>query len=71
MGGTEGALIGTFVLYGVNPADATAAVLTYRLFALIVPALLGAPAFVLLRQKLMRSEQPEVVCAPLILDGAT
>ena len=71
VGGTEGALIGTFVLYGVNAADATAAVLTYRLFALIVPALLGVPAFVLLRQKLMRSAQPDVVCAPVILDSAT
>jgi uncharacterized membrane protein YbhN (UPF0104 family) len=59
------------VLYGVNAADATAAVLTYRLFELIVPALLGVPAFVLLRHKVMRSAQPEVLCAPLILDGAT
>jgi len=68
IGGTEGALIGMFVLYGVNAADATAAVLLYRLFQLIIPALLGAPAFVLLRRRLVDTDQPAQVCAPLALD---
>jgi uncharacterized protein (TIRG00374 family) len=68
VGGTEGALIGVFVLYGVNVTQATAAVLIYRLFALLVPAALGAPAFVLLRRKLTRADQPALVCAPLALD---
>src|SRR6202011_3410015 len=44
IGGTEGALIGVFALYGVNVAEATAAVFTYRLFQLVVAALLGAAA---------------------------
>ncbi|MDQ6815807.1 MAG: YbhN family protein, partial [Actinomycetota bacterium] len=57
VGGTEGALIGFFALYGVNLTEATAAVLLYRLFQLIIPAVLGAPAFVLLRRKLMHAEQ--------------
>ena len=68
IGATEGALIAVFALYGVNVADATAAVLLYRLFQLIVPALLGAPAFVLLRRRLMRANQPALVCGPLALD---
>ncbi len=68
VGGTEGALIGMFVLYGVNASDAAAAVLLYRLFQLIVPALLGVPAFVLLRRRLLHSDQPAQVCAPLALD---
>jgi uncharacterized protein (TIRG00374 family) len=68
VGGTEGALIGVFALYGVNLTDATAAVLCYRLFQLVIPALLGAPAFVLLRRKLLRSDQPALVCAPLALE---
>ena len=68
IGGTEGALIGIFTLYGVNLTEATAAVLTYRLFQLTVPALFGAPAFVTLRRKLMRADQPALVCAPLALD---
>jgi uncharacterized protein (TIRG00374 family) len=68
VGGTEGALIGMFALYGFNLTEATAAVLCYRLFQLIIPALLGAPAFILLRRKLMRSDQPALVCAPLALE---
>jgi uncharacterized protein (TIRG00374 family) len=69
IGGTEGALIGVFALYGVNLTEATAAVLTYRLFQLLIPALLGAPAFVLLRRKLMRADRPALVCEPLGLDA--
>jgi glycosyltransferase 2 family protein len=68
IGGTELALVGVFALYGVNLTEATAAVLLYRLFQLLIPALLGAPAFVLLRRKLMRASQPALVCAPLALD---
>jgi uncharacterized membrane protein YbhN (UPF0104 family) len=68
IGGTELALVGVFALYGVNLTEATAAVLLYRLFELLVPALLGAPAFVLLRRKLTRASQPALICAPLALD---
>ena len=42
--------------------------LTYRLFQLFIPALLGVPAFVLLRRTLMRADQPAAMCAPLALD---
>jgi uncharacterized protein (TIRG00374 family) len=68
IGGTEGALIGIFALYGVNLPEATAAVLLYRLFQLLIPALLGTPAFVLLRRKLARADQPALVCAPLAVE---
>lgn len=68
VGGTEGALIGVFALYGVNIPEATAAVLLYRLFALLVPAALGAPAFVLLRRRLKSTSQAALVCAPLGID---
>ncbi len=68
VGGTEGGLIGMFALYGVNLTEATAAVLGYRLFQLAIPALLGAPAFVVLRRKLLRADQPALVCAPLALE---
>ena len=68
IGGTEGALIGVFALYGVDVADATAAVLVYRLFQLAIPALLGTPAFLLLRRRLMRADKPAAMCAPLGLD---
>jgi glycosyltransferase 2 family protein len=68
IGGTEGALVAVFALYGVGVTQATAAVLIYRLFQLAVPALLGVPAFVVLRGKLLRADQPALVCAPLALD---
>jgi uncharacterized protein (TIRG00374 family) len=68
VGGTEGALIGIFALYSVNLTQATAAVLIYRLFQLLVPALLGAPAFVMLRRRLMRADQPALMCEPLAVD---
>jgi uncharacterized protein (TIRG00374 family) len=68
VGGTEGALIGVFALYGVNLSEATAAVLAYRLFQLTVPAVLGTPAFVLLRRRLARADRPALVCAPLGLE---
>ncbi len=68
IGGTEGALIAVFALYGVNVAQATAAVLAYRLFQLAVPALLGMPAFIMLRRKLMRTDRPALICAPLALE---
>ena len=68
IGGTEGALIAVFALYGVDLTEATAAVLLYRLFQLTIPALLGVPAFVMLRRRLMRADQPALVCAPLALE---
>jgi uncharacterized protein (TIRG00374 family) len=68
IGGTEGALIGVFALYGISLTEASAAVLAYRLFQLFIPALLGVPAFVLLRRTLMRSDHPAAMCAPLALD---
>jgi uncharacterized protein (TIRG00374 family) len=68
VGGTEGAIVGMFALYGVNVSDAAAAVLLYRLFQLTIPALLGAPAFVMLRRKLTAADRPALVCAPLGLD---
>ena len=45
IGGTDGALIAALVLYGSPAAEATAAVLTYRAFQLVLPALLGTAAF--------------------------
>jgi uncharacterized protein (TIRG00374 family) len=68
IGGTEGGLIGVFALYNVNVSDAAAAVLIYRLFQLAIPALLGAPAFVLLRRRLARGEHQAELCGSLSID---
>ena len=71
VGGTEGALIAVFALYDVNLALATAAVLLYRLFQLLVPAFIGTPAFIMLRHKLATNDQPALVCAPLAVETVT
>jgi uncharacterized protein (TIRG00374 family) len=68
VGGTEGGLVGVFALYHVSVPEAAAAVLIYRLFQLAIPALLGVPAFVLLRRKLARSDQQALMCGPLSVD---
>ncbi len=65
IGGTEGGLIGVYALLNVNITSAATAVLAYRLFQLAIPALLGAPAFVLLRRKLAHMHHRELLCAPL------
>jgi uncharacterized membrane protein YbhN (UPF0104 family) len=52
VGGTDGGLVGAFVLYGVAPAEAAAAVLLYRVFQLGLPAALGAAALARLRAPL-------------------
>lgn len=66
IGGIEGGLIGTFVIYNVPAAPATVAVLTYRVLALWIPAILGSLAFVRLRTTL-REQQSDVasLCEPL------
>jgi len=69
VGGTEGALVGVFAIFHVDVTLATAAVLTYRLFQVTVPALLGAPAFVMMRRRLARAHEREQLCAPLAHEG--
>jgi uncharacterized protein (TIRG00374 family) len=64
IGGTEGGLIGVFVLYHVPLAIATVAVLTYRAVQLWLPAVLGTMAFVQLRNTLRREDGP-AMCQPL------
>ncbi len=68
IGGTEAGLVGAFALYGVDITLAAAAVLTYRLFQLVIPALLGIPAFVMLRRKLANGHGQAQVCGPLAVD---
>jgi uncharacterized membrane protein YbhN (UPF0104 family) len=65
IGGVDGGLIGTFALYHVPLAEATAAVLAYRAISLWLPAALGSVAFVQLRRTLQRSHRPAAICEPL------
>jgi uncharacterized protein (TIRG00374 family) len=64
IGGIDAGLVGTFVLYRVPVTSAVSAVLAYRAIALLVPALLGSVAFVMLRRVLRDEAQQLAVCAP-------
>ena len=65
LGGVEGGLVGTLVVYGVSLRDAVAAVLAYRVIQFWIPLLLALPAFVSLQRGLNRPERPDL-CAPPI-----
>ncbi len=65
LGGVEGGLVGTLVVYGVSVRDAVAAVLAYRVIQFWIPLLLSLPAFVSLQRGLNRPERPDL-CAPAI-----
>jgi uncharacterized membrane protein YbhN (UPF0104 family) len=54
VGGIDGGLIGTFVVFGTPAAAATAAVLAYRIILFWIPLLLGAAAFISLRRSMAR-----------------
>jgi uncharacterized membrane protein YbhN (UPF0104 family) len=65
LGGVEGGLVGTLVVYGVSLRDAVAAVLAYRVIQFWIPLLLALPAFASLQRGLNRPERPDL-CAPPI-----
>jgi uncharacterized membrane protein YbhN (UPF0104 family) len=67
IGGIDGGLIGTLIVYGIDPAEAAAAVLAYRVVLFWVPLILGAPAFWFLRRGLgddLRDDGDQGVPAP-------
>jgi uncharacterized protein (TIRG00374 family) len=64
VGGIDGGLVGTFVVYGA-PADVTvAAVLAYRLILFWLPLAVGAIAFASLRRGLNRPDRPDLCEVP-------
>jgi uncharacterized protein (TIRG00374 family) len=66
IGGIDGGLIGTFVVYGVAAAPTAAAVLAYRLILFWLPLVVGAVAFNNLRRGLNDPSRPDL-CAPIPL----
>jgi uncharacterized membrane protein YbhN (UPF0104 family) len=63
VGGTEGGLIGMFVVYGASASHATAAVLGYRVFQLGLPAILGAISMLRIRKALADEDRRAEVAA--------
>src|ERR671932_351219 len=52
VGGIDGGLIGTLIVYGAPGAATTAAVLAYRVILFWVPLVMGTPAFVSLWRRM-------------------
>jgi uncharacterized protein (TIRG00374 family) len=66
VGGIEGGLIGTLVVYGAPAAATAAAVLAYRLILFWLPLIGGAIAFTTLRRALDRAERRDL-CEPVVV----
>jgi uncharacterized protein (TIRG00374 family) len=64
IGGIDGGLIGTLIVYGVPAAVTTAAVLVYRAILFWLPLLVGAVAFISLRRGLNKPDRPELCVVP-------
>ena len=64
VGGIDGGLIGTLIVYGAPAATTAAAVLTYRVILFWLPLLVGGAAFAALQRGLNRPERPDL-CHPV------
>jgi uncharacterized membrane protein YbhN (UPF0104 family) len=64
VGGIDGGLIGTLIVYGAPAAATAAAVLAYRVILFWLPLLVGGVAFAALRRGLNHPERPDL-CQPL------
>jgi uncharacterized protein (TIRG00374 family) len=66
LGGIDGGLIGTLIVYGTPAAATAAAVLVYRVILFWLPLLVGAVAFRSLRQGLNNPDRPELCVVPAV-----
>jgi uncharacterized membrane protein YbhN (UPF0104 family) len=64
LGGIDGGLFGTLIVYGAPVASTAAAVLLYRVVLFWLPLLLGSVAFASLRRGLNRADRPDLCWVP-------
>jgi uncharacterized protein (TIRG00374 family) len=64
LGGIDGGLIGTLIVFGMPAAPTAAAVLVYRVIVFWLPLLVGAAAFISLRRGLNKPDRPELCVVP-------
>jgi uncharacterized protein (TIRG00374 family) len=64
LGGIDGGLIGTLIVYGTPAATTAAAVLVYRVILFWLPLIAGGIAFSSLRHGLNNPERPELCIVP-------
>jgi uncharacterized membrane protein YbhN (UPF0104 family) len=65
VGGIDGGLIGTLVVYGAPAAATAAAVLAYRVILFWLPLIVGTAAFASLRRGLNRPDRPDLCHPPV------
>ena len=63
IGGIDGGLIGTLIVYGAPAAATAAAVLAYRVILFWLPLIAGGIAFASLRRAIARPKRPDL-CEP-------
>lgn len=71
IGGIDGGLIGTLIVYGAPAAGTTAAVLAYRVVLFWLPLLVGAVAFVSLRRAINHPGRPDLCHEPASAASST
>jgi uncharacterized membrane protein YbhN (UPF0104 family) len=64
LGGIDGGLLGTLIVFGTPAAVTAAAVLTYRVILFWLPLIVGAIAFASLRRGLNQPDRPELCTVP-------
>jgi uncharacterized protein (TIRG00374 family) len=64
VGGIDGGLIGTLIVFGAPPATTAAAVLAYRLILFWIPLVIGLVSFVSLQRGLNRPDRPDLCPSP-------
>ena len=64
IGGIDGGLIGTFIVYGAPAATTAAAVLAYRVILFWLPLIIGGLSFLSLRRSLDRADRQDL-CEPV------
>ena len=64
IGGIDGGLIGTLIVYGAPAAATAAAVLIYRVILFWLPLLVGGLAFISVRRGLNNPDRPELCVVP-------
>jgi uncharacterized protein (TIRG00374 family) len=66
LGGIDGGLIGTLIVYGAPAAATAAAVLVYRVILFWLPLVAGTVAFISLRRGLNNPDRPELCVVPAV-----
>jgi uncharacterized membrane protein YbhN (UPF0104 family) len=64
VGGIDGGLIGTLIVFGAPAAATAAAVFAYRLILFWLPLAIGGLAFLSLKRSLDRADRPELCVVP-------